>query len=87
VPERIRVRAGQPVGGVKTITVEKGDRVRIRVSSTDTADEIHLHGYDTYADVAPDRSARFSFKADLEGIFEIELHGSGTQIGRLVVEP
>jgi len=86
-PERIRVRGGQPVGGVRTITVENGDRVRIRVSSTDTADEIHLHGYDTYADVAPGRSARFSFTANLEGIFEIELHGSGTQIGKLVVEP
>jgi FtsP/CotA-like multicopper oxidase with cupredoxin domain len=83
----IRVRGGQPVGGLRTITVEKGDRVRIRVSSANTADEIHLHGYDKYANVAPGRSARFSFEANLEGIFEIELHGTGTQIGKLVVEP
>jgi FtsP/CotA-like multicopper oxidase with cupredoxin domain len=85
--ETIRVRGGKPAGGVQTINVEKGERVRIRVSSTDTADEIHLHGYDKYADVAPGRSARFTFEANLEGIFEIELHGTGTQIGKLVVEP
>lgn len=85
--ETIRVKASQPVGGVKTITANKGDRVRIRVSSTDTTDEIHLHGYDKYGDVKPGSSARLSFEANVEGIFEIELHGSGTQIGKLVVEP
>jgi FtsP/CotA-like multicopper oxidase with cupredoxin domain len=85
--ETIRVRTGKPVGGVQTITVQKGDRVRIRVASTDTSDEIHLHGYDKYANVAPGRSARVVFTADAEGIYEIELHGSGTQIGKLVVEP
>jgi len=85
--ETIRVRDGKPVGGVQTITVQKDDRVRIRVTSTDTSDEIHLHGYDKYADVAPGRSARFAFTANAEGIYEIELHGSGTQIGKLVVEP
>lgn len=83
----LRVRDGRPVGGVQTITVAQGERARIRVTSTDTSDEIHLHGYDEYADVAPGRPARFSFDADATGIFEIELHGSGTQIGRLVVEP
>jgi hypothetical protein len=85
--ETIRVKAGKPVGGVKTITVAKDERARIRVTSTDTSDEIHLHGYDKYADVAPGRSARFSFEADAEGIFEIELHATGTLIGKLVVEP
>lgn len=85
--ETIRVRDGKPVGGVRTISVKQGDRVRIQVTSTDTADEIHLHGYDTYADVAPGKRARFSFDATAEGIFEIELHGTGTQIGKLAVEP
>ncbi|CAN5247625.1 hypothetical protein BH20ACT16_BH20ACT16_02720 [soil metagenome] len=83
----VRVRGGKPVGGLKTITVESGDQVRIRVSSTDTSDEIHLHGYDKYANVAPNKPARFAFKANAEGIFEIELHGTGTQIAKLVVEP
>lgn len=85
--ERIRVRGGKPAGGVKTITVKRGDRARIQVSSPDTSDEVHLHGYDISRDLKAGGSVRFSFKADAEGIFEIELHGTHTQIGKLVVEP
>ena len=85
--ETIRVRNGEPVGGVQTITVKKGERARIQISSPDTSDEIHLHGYDLTDDLKAGDSARFSFDAEAEGIFEIELHGTGTQIGKLVVEP
>jgi heme/copper-type cytochrome/quinol oxidase subunit 2 len=83
----IRVKGGQPVGGVKTITVDKGDRVRIQVSSPDTSDEIHLHGYDLSRDLKAGGRVRFSFKATADGIYEIELESVGTQIGKLVVEP
>ncbi len=85
--ETIRVKAGGPIGGIKTITLRNGDRARIRVSSPDTSDEIHLHGYDLMKDLAAGGSARFSFEAKIEGIFEIELERAGTQIGKLVVEP
>jgi len=85
--ESIRVRDAKPVGGVQTITVEKGERARIQISSPDTADEIHLHGYDLTRDLKAGGSVRYSFEAKAEGIFEIELHGTGTQIGKLVVEP
>jgi FtsP/CotA-like multicopper oxidase with cupredoxin domain len=83
---RIRVRAGAPVGGVKTIDVEKGDRIRFIVSS-DQSDEVHVHGYDLERPVAPGAPARFSFTADADGIFEVELHGSGAQIASLEVQP
>jgi FtsP/CotA-like multicopper oxidase with cupredoxin domain len=83
----IQVRGGKPAGGVKTITVKKGDRVRIEVASPDTSDEIHLHGYDLKRDLKAGGRVRFSFDADAEGIFEIELEGAGTQIGKLAVEP
>jgi FtsP/CotA-like multicopper oxidase with cupredoxin domain len=83
----IRVGNGKPVGGVKTITVNKGDRVRIEVRSPDTSDEIHLHGYDLKRDLKAGGRVRFSFDANVEGIFEIELESAGTQIGKLVVEP
>ncbi len=72
---------------MKKITVTKGDRVRIEVASPDTSDEIHLHGYDLKRDLKAGGRVRFSFGADAEGIFEIELEGTGTQIGKLVVEP
>src|SRR5688500_17915580 len=50
---RIRVRGGEPVGGVKTIEVERGDRIRFSVSS-DQSDEVHVHGYDLEWPVGPD---------------------------------
>lgn len=85
--QRVLVRDAKPVGAIKKITVKKGTRARIEVTSTDTSDEVHLHGYDVTRDVAPGSPARFSFVAEAEGIFEIELHGSGTQIAQLTVEP
>ena len=85
--ETIRVRNGEPAGGVQTITVKKGERARIQISSPDTSDEIHLHGYDLKRDLKAGGRVRFSFDADVEGILEIELESAGTQIGKLVVEP
>ena len=81
------MRAGKPVGEIKQITVQKGERARFEVTSTDTSDEVHLHGYDITRDVKPGSRARFSFEANAEGIFEVELHGTGTQIAELTVEP
>jgi hypothetical protein len=83
---RIRVRGGAPVGGVVTIDVDKGDIIRFTVSS-DQSDEVHVHGYDLEKPVGPDAPARFSFTADADGIFEVELHGSGAQIASLEVQP
>jgi FtsP/CotA-like multicopper oxidase with cupredoxin domain len=83
---RIRVRDGAPVGGVKTLRVKSGDTARIAVTA-DAPDELHLHGYDITADVGPGRTARMRFKADLEGVFELELHGNGALLANLRVEP
>lgn len=90
-PERIVLRAGRPEGGVARIEASKGATVRFVVVS-DAADEIHLHGYDISRDAAAGRPARFRFKADVEGVFEIESHaaedaGREPLIGRLAVEP
>ena len=88
---RIRVRGGTVVGGVQRVEATKGDTVRIVVNS-DTPDEIHLHGYDIYENSGPGQPARFVFRADVEGIFEIESHvaedaGQDPLLARLVVEP
>lgn len=82
----VTVRNGKPVGGVKEISVTKGDRVQIKVTD-DAADEVHLHGYDIEEPVAPGQPATFDFTAKLEGIFEMELHSSETQIASLQVNP
>ena len=83
---RIRVRGGEPVGGVERIEAKKGEIVRLVVTS-DVADHVHVHGYDEFQDVGPGRTARFRIEADLEGIFEIELEERGVEIGELRVEP
>jgi hypothetical protein len=84
--QTIRVVNGQPDGGIKTISYKKGDQVRLKVQS-DTADEIHVHGYDLKKDVEAGGSVQFAFEASIEGRFEIELETAGTQIANLEVDP
>ena len=84
--ETIRVVGGEPEGGVKEITVSKGDTVRLEVRS-DTAAEVHVHGYDLFKDVEAGGLVGFRFEADAEGVFEVELEETHTQIAQLSVEP
>ena len=74
------------MGKVRRISVTHGDTVRFRVRSS-VAEEVHVHGYDLKKDVEPGRTATMSFRATLEGVFEIELERSGTQIASLRVAP
>jgi hypothetical protein len=88
---RIVLNGHVPEGGVKSIEVVKGQPIRFTVIS-DAADDIHVHGYDVERAVEPGTPATFGFKADIEGVFEIESHeaehvGKDALIARLVVEP
>jgi hypothetical protein len=88
---RVRIRGGQVVGGAKTVEVARGDAVRLVVAA-DAADEIHVHGYDITKNAGPGAPARFVFRADLEGVFEVESHvaedaGRDPLVARLVVNP
>jgi major membrane immunogen (membrane-anchored lipoprotein) len=82
----IVVRNGEPVGGVQELEYSAGDQIRFRVSSNQ-ADEVHVHGYDVEEEIPAGGAATLSFPADIEGIFEVELHGSETQIAELRVNP
>jgi len=82
----IVVRNGEPVGGVQELEYSAGDEVRFEVKS-DVADEIHVHGYDLMKDVPAGGSVSFSFPAEIEGIFEVELEGRKEQIAELRVNP
>jgi hypothetical protein len=84
--QTVTVVNGQPQGGVKTVTFKKGDQAVLKVNS-DTADEIHVHGYDLKKDVEKGGSVTFSFKATIDGRFEVELENAGTQIANLEVTP
>jgi hypothetical protein len=87
MPTSIVVRAGKPVGGIRKIELRKGSRAIIQVSSPDTSDEIHIHGYDLKTDLAAGGKVRFTFTAKTDGVYEIELEDAGVQIAQLVVEP
>lgn len=71
---------------VTKIRVQKGDTVRFRARSS-RPEEVHVHGYDLSREVTPGKTARMAFKADIDGIFEIEFEHSGTQIAELRVDP
>ncbi|MBA3261125.1 MAG: hypothetical protein H0T69_01350 [Thermoleophilaceae bacterium] len=88
---RISVKGGVLVGEPKAIRVAKNDPVRIVVRS-DVPDQIHLHGYEIKKEAAPGKPARFAFKADAEGAFELESHaaedaGAEPLLARLLVGP
>jgi len=85
-PAVINVRGGKPAGGIEKLTYTKGDQVRFRVNS-DVADEIHVHGYDFHKNVAAGGSVSFSFPANIDGVFVIELEAKGEQIAQLTVKP
>jgi hypothetical protein len=84
--ERIVVRGGNPVGGVRRLEYESGERIRFSVRS-DTADEVHVHGFDITKDVPAKGIVRFGFAAKLEGVFAVELHHSETEIAELRIKP
>jgi hypothetical protein len=73
-------------GKVTRMDFKKDETVRFRVRS-DVDEEIHVHGYDIEEEIPAGKTVTVSFKGTIEGIFEIEFHGSGEQIGELRVEP
>ena len=70
--------------GPDRLEASQGDVVMIMISS-DAADEVHVHGYDIFADVSPDTDAMILFTADIQGRFEIEFEQSGQFIAELVI--
>ena len=65
--------SGEPVGGVKTLTYNKGDQIELRVNLAKPEEEVHVHGYEI-AKPAENSPVTFSFPANLDGVFEIEVH-------------
>ena len=83
---RYTVVGGRPEGGIARDSVDLDREIVVTVTS-DSADEVHLHGYDLSADVAPGAPATIRFNANAPGRFEIELENSGVQLAELEVRP
>jgi hypothetical protein len=73
-------------GQERALTFEEGDTVRFRVRS-DVPEEVHVHGYDILRKVTPGKTTTISFKANITGIFEIELEQSHRLLAQLKVVP
>ncbi|MFQ5555239.1 MAG: hypothetical protein ACE5GC_07720 [Acidimicrobiia bacterium] len=65
------------ISGPGSIEIDLGTRVIVIVTA-DVADEVHLHGYNVFADVGPSSAAVIEFEAGIPGIFELELEDAGT---------
>jgi nitrous oxide reductase len=80
----VRINNGKVEGVPARVEVNRGTRVRLEVTS-DRSDELHVHGYDKTARLAPSSPAAVTFVADLPGVFEVETHDSGLLLFQLVV--
>ena len=77
---------GRLVSGPAVLRVRQGEKLTVRVSS-DTSDELHLHGYDLHARVSPEAPAVLQITADRTGRFGLELHKAHKELGTLEVYP
>ena len=82
----LTVRSGRLVSGSSVIQVREGDRVRIELT-TDTADELHVHGYDLHLNTRRGETVSLDFVAKRTGRFGLELHHSKLELGALEVYP
>jgi hypothetical protein len=88
-PRLITVRDGAPVGGVQRLTYDKGDPVVLEVQLDRPEESIHVHGYEIERP-ADTSTVRLDFVADIDGIFEVEVHepgGGEFEIAELRVNP
>ena len=81
----VRVEDGEVEDGGR-VEVRQGSPVRLTVEA-DVSEEVHVHGYDLFAEVEPGRPATLEFVADIPGIFEVELEESQLHLLELEVSP
>jgi hypothetical protein len=72
------------VKGPRQLSAAVGEEVVFTVTA-DTADEVHVHGYDETFLVKPGQATTVRLKADIPGVFEVELEESGLQLTQLRV--
>jgi hypothetical protein len=83
---KLEIEQGRPRGGIRRLTVSRGRRITLLVES-DTADEVHVHGYDLRRRVGGGRTIGITFEADILGRFEVELEDRRVQIADITVRP
>ena len=69
-----------------SLSVKQGDHVTMSIT-TDKAEEIHLHEYDIKFEGEPGKKVTHTFTANITGDHVIEIEDTGTEIGKLTVNP
>lgn len=82
----LTITGGNVEGGVRRERVKQGAQVTIRTTS-DVADELHVHTYDLKVDLVPGQSADLTFLANVPGVFEVELEERHKKVLELEVRP
>ena len=85
-PVTIVVHNEEAVNGVETLEYSAGEQVGFKVKSN-TATEVHVHGYEIEKEVPAGGTVTVSFPAELEGIYDVEVHPAEEQIAELRVNP
>ena len=85
-PTTIVVKDAKPEGGIKKVTYKQGKTIDLTIKS-DTADEVHFHGYDVHKDVKAGGSAHFKFPAKITGEFVVELEDHKQTLANVTVNP
>ena len=80
----VSVNGGRATPAARQVDVPVGATVDLRVTS-DTADEVHVHGYELERRVTAGGTAEIRFTADQTGVFEVETHESGLLLLKLAV--
>ncbi len=80
-PAAITVAGGQ-VQGQAELSFDEDSEVVFEVSS-DSEDQVHVHGYDVLVPVGPGKPGTVRFTADVPGIFEVELEAAGKKLTSL----
>lgn len=78
----LAVAGGEISGDTGRADVVTGQPVTLRVTS-DVVEEVHVHGVDLFADLAPGETTTVEFTAPAPGLYEIELHDAGRVLTRM----
>jgi hypothetical protein len=81
---QVRVTGSQVQTSERRVKVKVGEQVRLEVTA-DRADEVHLHGYDRMVEAQPGKPAVLEFRADIPGVYEVELEHAGLKLLELQV--
>ncbi len=79
----IEIRGEAPVGGIRQVTVSRGDALTVSVSG-DFDGRVHIHGYDLFIDLSGG-SGSTQFDALIPGVFSIEIESTSRQLLKLTV--